>query len=469
MSEQLTALDNAFLELETENAHNMIGSLAIFEGGPLEDPDTSQEDLYERLIELIEARIHRVPRFRQRVVGSPLGLLPPEWVDDDRFDITYHVRRTALPSPGRESQLFAYLGHIMSRPLDRARPLWEIYLVEGLEGGKGAIIQKTHHALVDGISAVDIGTVLLDFSPDAPPGQPQEWHPTPGRSLAERATSRALQIMTSPRRALNALRSVLQKPEDLAASIQERATGIGSMLSAKGGLLAPPCVLNSRIGPHRKFAGARTLLADVKTIKNALGGTVNDVVLTVATGGLRHFLLERNEEIPGDAFLRAMVPVSVRTEDEHLALGNRVSAMFVSLPIGLENPVDQLEVIRTETSDLKESRQAVGAEFLIEMSGFAPPTLHALGARLMGRGRFFNLTISNVPGPQFQLYLLGTRLVEAFPVVPLAEGGGLSIGATSYNGGIYFGLNADPDIVPDVGIIAEGIEKSLALLLASTN
>lgn len=467
MSEQLTALDNAFLELETENAHNMVGSLAIFEGGTLDEEVFSFEDLHTRLIELIEARIHRVPRFRQKVIRAPFDVVPPEWVDDPNFDIEFHVRRTALPSPGRESQLFAYLGHIMSRPLDRSKPLWEIYLVEGLEGGRGAIIQKTHHALVDGISAVDIGTVLLDFTPDAPAGTPEEWKPTPGRPLAERILARTFQLMTSPRRAMNALRGALQSPEDLATAIQERATGIGSVLRTKGGIIAPECMLNQRIGPHRRYAGARTSLEDFKTIKNSLGGTVNDVVLTVTTGGLRHFLLERGEAIEADAFLRAMVPVSVRTDEEHLALGNRVSAMFATLPIGIADPVEQLEAIKTETADLKESRQAVGAEFLIEMSGFAPTTLHALGARMMGRGRLFNVTVSNVPGPQFQLYLLGSKLVEAFPVVPLAEGGGLSVGATSYNGGIYFGLNADPDVLPDVGIIAEGIEKSLAELVAA--
>lgn len=465
MSEQLTALDNAFLELETENAHNMVGSLAIFEGGALDK--MTFEELHARLIQLIEARIHRVPRFRQRIVRAPFDIVPPEWVDDPGFDIEYHVRRTALPSPGRESQLFAYLGHIMSRPLDRAKPLWEIYLVEGLEGGRGAVVQKTHHALVDGISAVDIGTVLLDFTPDAPVGTPEKWAPSPGRPLAERVLSRTFQLITSPRRALNAIRGALQSPEDLAAAIQERATGIGSVLRTKGGIVAPECVLNQQIGPHRKFAGARTMLEDFKRIKNVLGGTVNDVVLAATTGGLRHFLIERGELIDPDAFLRAMVPVSVRTDDEHLTLGNRVSAMFATLPIGLADPVEVLEAIKSETADLKQSHQALGAEFLIEMSGFAPATLHALGARMMGRGRLFNLTISNVPGPQFQLYLLGSRLVEAFPVVPLAEGGGLSVGATSYNGGIYFGLNADPDIAPDVGIIAEGIEKSVAELRAA--
>ncbi len=465
MADRLSALDASFLAFETQSAHMHIGTLAIFEGGPLEEK-VPYEELYERVIDLISSRIHLVPRFRQKVSFAPLGIVPPEWVDDERFDIRYHVRRVALPSPGRETQLFNLVGHIMSRPLDRRRPLWEMYLVEGLQSGRGAIVQKTHHALVDGISAVDIGTVMLDFSPNTSIGEPEPWTPKPGRSLAERVAEFTLERLRSPRKALQTVASAIKAPSEIANAIHERATGIGSLMSSKGGLMAPPSPINVPIGPHRKFIGVKLTLTDMKTIKNALGGTVNDVILSVTTGGLRHFYEVRGEELDPETFLRALVPVSVRSSDEFLALGNRVSAMMVALPLGVEDPVERHSLIREATKDLKESRQAVGAEFLVELSSWAPPTLHAMAARLMGRQRFFNLTVSNVPGPQVPLYVLGAKLVEAYPVVPIPENGALSVGVTSYNGGVYFGLNADAEALGDAHIIAEGIEKSMMEYLA---
>ncbi len=465
MGDRLQALDAAFLAFETQSAHMHIGSLAIFEGGSLED-GVSYEEIYEQVIDLLLSRIHLVPRFRKRVDFAPLGIVPPEWVDDDRFDVRYHVRRVALPSPGRESQLFNLVGHIMSRPLDRRKPLWELYLVEGLQGGKGAIVQKTHHCLVDGISAVDIGTVMLDFTPDAKVGEPEPWTPEPGRSLAARVAEFGLERLRSPRKVVQTLTSALKSPGEIAAAIHERATGIGSLFSSRGGLMAPPSPINVPISPHRKFVGIKVSLADLKTIKNSLGGTVNDVILSATAGGLRHFYEVRGEQLDSETFLRALVPVSVRSADEFLALGNRVSAMVVSLPIGVDDPLERYRLVGEETKDLKESHQAVGAEFLVELSSWAPPTLHAMAARLMGRQRLFNLTVSNVPGPQVPLYVLGARLVEAYPVVPLAENGALSVGVTSYDGGVFFGLNADAEALPDVHVVAEGIEKSVMEYLA---
>jgi diacylglycerol O-acyltransferase len=465
MGDRLQALDAAFLAFESPTAHMHIGTLATFEGGPLE-AGIPFEEIYEQVVDLIASRIHLVPRFRQKVSFAPLGIVPPEWVDDDRFDIRYHVRRVALPSPGRETQLFNLVGHIMSRPLDRRKPLWEMYLVEGLQNGRGALIQKTHHALVDGISAVDIGTVMLDFTPDTTVGEPEPWEPTPGRSLAERAAEFTIERIRSPRKAFQTVASALKSPADIANAIHERATGVSSLMSSKGGLMAPPSPINTPISPHRKFLGVKLTLADMKTIKNSLGGTVNDVILSVTTGGLRHFYDVRGEDIDSETFVRALVPVSVRSADEFLALGNRVSAMMVALPLGVEDPVERHRRIREETKDLKESRQAVGAEFLVELSNWAPPTLHAMGARLMGRQRFFNLTVSNVPGPQVPLYVLGAKLVEAYPVVPISDNSALSVGVTSYNGGVYFGLNADAEALGDAHIIAEGIEKSVMEYLA---
>lgn len=465
MGDRLSALDASFFAFESPNAHMHIGTLAIFEGGPLEE-GTSPEELYERVIDLLASRIHLVPRFRKKVSFAPLGIVPPEWVDDERFDLRYHVRRVALPSPGRESQLFNLVGHIMSRPLDKRKPLWEMYIVEGLHDGRGAIVQKTHHALVDGISAVDIGTVTLDFSPTTKIGEPEPWEPEPGRPLHERIVEFAAERLRSPRRAINTLASLLKSPGDVATAIQERASGISSLLSSRGGLVAPPSPLNVPIGPHRRFVGIKLSLADFKAVKNALGGTVNDVVLSVTTGGLRHFYEVRGEPLDRETFLRALVPVSVRSADEFLALGNRVSAMVVSLPLGVPDPVERHTIIQAETKDLKESHQAVGAEFLVELSSWAPPTLHAMAARVMGRQRFFNLTVSNVPGPQVPLYVLGAKLVEAYPVVPIPERGALSVGVTSYDGGVYFGLNADAEALPDVHVIAEGIEKSMMEYMA---
>ncbi|HET6394635.1 MAG TPA: wax ester/triacylglycerol synthase family O-acyltransferase [Blastococcus sp.] len=455
MVERLTSLDASFLYLEEPDTPMHVGGVLILErpaGG------------VEALADLVQARLPLVPRYRQRVAEVPGHLANPVWVDDPDFDINYHVRRSGLPRPGTEAQLLDLVSRLNSRPLDRRRPLWEAYLVEGLSDDRVAVVTKTHPALVDGLSALDIGQVLLDVYPDAPVPAPEEWrplHPPNGATLVWEALD---EYARRPSAVVDTVRGAVTDVRSTAA----RLTGVvgGLMRTARKAVMpAPNSPLNASAGRQRRVAVARAELDDLKAIRKAHGGTVNDVLLTVVTGALREWLLSRGEPVVAGTSVRALVPVSM--QDEDASPGNRVSSYLVDLPVGEPNPRVRLARLSYAMRGIALHGQSVGADSLIALTGFAPPTLHALGARA-ARGlsrRLFNVVVTNVPGPQMPLYAAGSRMLEVFPVVPLARGQGLSIGMTSYDGRVYFGFNADRDGVGDVDVLADMVEQEVAELV----
>ena len=454
--ERLSPLDVSFLYLESDTTPMHVGGVCILERPP-GDFD------YDRLVAIISERIATVPRFRQKIRWIPGRLGNPVWVDDTEFDVTYHVRRSALPKPGSEEQLKELTARVQSRPLDRARPLWEIYLVEGLADGRIAIITKTHHAMVDGVAAVDVGAVILDLTREPRETPPAEWTPEREPSSVTLVAGAVRNAVTKPAEILTTARANLHDVRRVAS----RAAGVAGGLAAavrSTARSAPDSPLNVEIGSQRRFGMARTDLDDYKRVRKEHGGTVNDVVLATVAGALRTWLLTRGESVNGRS-VRAMVPVSVRGDGQQL--GNRVSSYFVDLPIGEPSPVLRLHQVSYAMSAHKDSGQSVGAEALVAISGFVAPTLHALGARVAAgfSRRLFNVVVTNVPGPQIPLYAAGAEMLEVFPVVPLAKGQAVSIGLTSYNGGVYYGLNADRDALPDVDVLAQCLEESLAELV----
>ncbi|MDQ1711529.1 MAG: diacylglycerol O-acyltransferase / wax synthase [Frankiaceae bacterium] len=458
MPDRLSPLDVSFLYLESETTPMHVGGVCVLEPAP-EGFD------YDRLVRIIGDRIALVPRFRQKIRWVPGHLGNPVWVDDPDFDVTYHVRRSALPKPGTEEQLKELTGRVQSRLLDRSRPLWEIYLVEGLADGRNAIITKTHHAMVDGISAVDIGAVILDLTREPRETVPDEWDPEPEPSGVALVADAVGELVRKPAEIVTTARNAVADARRVAGRAAGIAAGLAATLKVTA-RSAPDSPLNVEIGAQRRFGMARTELDDYKRVRKTHGGTVNDVVLATVAGALRTWLLTRGESV-NDTVIRAMVPVSVRSDDERGALGNRVSAYFVDLPVGEPSPVLRLSQVSYAMSGHKDSGQSVGAEALVSMAGFVAPTLHAMGARAAAAltKRLFNVVVTNVPGPQIPLYAAGAEMLEVFPVVPLARGQAVSIGLTSYNGGVYYGLNADRDAMPDVDVLAQCIEESLAELV----
>jgi WS/DGAT/MGAT family acyltransferase len=406
------------------------------------------------------------------VLEVPGHLANPVWVDDPDFDLGYHVRRSAVPRPGTEAQLLDLVARVTARPLDRRRPLWEMYLVEGLAGGRSAVITKTHPALVDGLAAIDIGQVILDESPDAdapPVVTGEEWRPRrpPGQvALVWEAWE---DYLRRPTAVLDTARTAVGDVRATASRWAGVAGGIVTAAARTAVRPAPMSPLNAPIGRQRRVAVARAALDDVKVIRKANGGTVNDVLLTVVTGALREWLLSRGEPVVGSTSVRALVPVSVRSDEDDDA--SRVSSLLVDLPVGEPNPRVRLARISYAMRALTQSSQSVGADTLSALSGFAPPTLHALGARAASglSRRLFNLLVTNVPGPQTPRYAGGARMVEVYPVVPLAKGQGLAIGLTSYDGTVYVGLNADRDSISDVDVLADLIEQEVASLVESAS
>jgi len=457
--DRLTAQDSSFLHLERLETPMHVGGLSVFEGAPFCDDDGRFRLADVR--ELVESRLHLVPRFRKRLMHVPGELGRPIWVDDDRFDISYHVRLTALPAPGTRQQLLTLTERVQAGMLDRSRPLWELWFVEGLEDGNVALIQKTHHALVDGVSAVDVATVLLDFSPeptllDAPP-----WTPQPAPSPEQLLVDSIVERVTEPAEIVRGFRRVLRGPRHALERASQLARSVATFVDRSA--LAPRTSLNRRVGRNRRLEPVRVSLDEVKTIRQRLGGTVNDVILASVAGGLARLLESRDELEPG-LTLKVMCPVSVRDESEQMQLGNRVSAMFVPLAVGEPDPVKRLEAARAATADLKEREQAVGAAFLSDLSEYAAPTLLGLAARLAHRQPFFNLVVTNVPGPQTPLYCMGGRMLEAYPIVPLTQNTGVVVGILSYCGQLHLGLFADRDTFADLGVLAAGIEDAFAEL-----
>jgi WS/DGAT/MGAT family acyltransferase len=394
------------------------------------------------------------------------------WVDDPRFNAGYHVRHTALPGAAGQAELRALAGRVFSQELDRTKPLWEIWLVERVGDDAFALVCKTHHALVDGISGVDIMTVLLDLEPGPPPppasalvtaslpGPP--WHPGPEPTPAALLADALAERTAAPLDAARAAASALADPRGAAARAGRALHGLAAM-AVDGVRGAPPSPLNVRIGPHRRYAWTETELARLKRAKDELGGTVNDAVLTVVAGALRALLLRRGRD-PDGSELKALVPVSVRAQAERGALGNRVSAFAAPLPVGEPDPVRRFHAVHAAVGDLKASGRAVGAETILRLAGFAAPTVLSQAARLQSHRRLFNLTVTNVPGPQFPLYLLGRRLRAFYPKVPLALNTALGIAVMSYDGRVFFGLLGDYDAMPDLDLVAADVEAAVAEL-----
>ena len=461
MTERLSQLDVSFLYMETSTTAMHVGGVAIFQ------PPEQGFD-HDGLLTLIAQRIALVPRYRQKLQQVPGRLANPVWVDDQDFDVAYHVRRSALPAPGGRDQLRELVGRLQSRQLDRSRPLWEIYLVEGLADDQVAIITKTHHAMVDGLAAIDIGTVILDATPEPRAVAADDWTPAEAPSPGELVAGAVLDYWLRPTQALEAATAALQDAQATAHKVAALAGGVlaGVRTISRP---APPSPLNVKIGGHRRFAMAATDLDDYKRVRKFYGTTINDVVLATVAGALRSWLMSRGEPVTAGSTVRAMVPVSVRAPQAQIAVGNHISSYFVDLAVGQPDPAVRLRRVSREMRGHKESGQAVGADALVQMSGFAPPTVHALGARLVSSAtrRLFNLVVTNVPGPQFALYAAGAQMMEMYPVVPLAKGQALAIGLTSYNGAVYFGLNSDRDAMPDVDLVASLLTESLAELVAT--
>jgi WS/DGAT/MGAT family acyltransferase len=455
--DRLTAIDASFLAQEGPASHMHIGGVIVCDGPAPQ---------YEEMLDHIRSRLHLVPRYRQRLAEPPLETGRPLWVDDPTFNLEYHVRQTALPAPGSEDQLLRLVGRLMSQQLDRSKPLWEMWIVEGLDENRFAIVSKTHHALIDGISGIDLATVMFDLSPvPAEVPHPDEpWQPHPEPTGAQLVAGGALGLVKAMAGGTVGVLGALTRPQAALKAATVAAEGVGEVVWA-GMNPAPATPLNVEIGPHRRYCVVRHRLDDFKEVKNAFGGTVNDVVLTVVSGALRGWLHSRGVRTEG-LELRALVPVSTRGSDEVNTLGNRIAAMRGPLPVYIDDPVARLRAVKASMDGLKESKQAVGAEVLAGVQSFAPPTILAQASRLNFSTRLFNLIVTNVPGPQLPLYVRGREMEDVFPVAFLPKDHALAIAIMSYNGQMNFGLLGDYDALPDLDRIAEGIQASLAELLA---
>ncbi len=457
--DRLTALDHSFLLFEKPNSYMHVASTQIFETGPLRTREGGVDaDAIKRAT---AASLHLIPRYRQKLAYIPLEGRPV-WIDDAQFNIDYHIRHTSLPRPGSEEQLKRLSARIMQQHLDRERPLWEIWIVEGLEGDRFALISKVHHCMIDGISGVDLLRTLFSASPDAEIPEAPRFVPRPAPSRLELLRDELLRRAALPLAAARDLRKFLNEAQDARQEIAFRLRAAAETLGATF-RSASATPLNREIGPHRRFDWLSMDLAEVKDVRKALGGSLNDVVLTVVTGAVRRFL-ERRQRDPKEIEFRVMAPVSVRSKDEEGSLGNRVSAWVIELPIGEPDPRTQLERISRTTAELKESKQAVGAEILTQAAEWTPSTLLALGARNATRLLPFNMVVTNVPGPQLPMYLLGARMLEVYPHVPLVDQLGLGVALLSYNGRLGWGFNADYDLVPDLDAFVEATRAAFAEL-----
>jgi diacylglycerol O-acyltransferase / wax synthase len=456
--DRLTAVDASFLAQEGPAAHMHVGAVLIFEGPP---PG------FEDFADHIRGRLHLVPRYRQKLAFPPLETGRPLWVDDPSFNLDFHVRHTALPAPGSEDQLRALAARIHSQALDRAKPLWEAWLVQGLEGGRFALISKNHHALVDGVAGVDLMTVLFDLGPvaQAIPHEDAPWAPRSTPSGLDMAARGLRGLARLPVAAAARAAGAARRPAEALGTTREALEALGEVVRA-GLDPAPDTPLNVEIGPHRRLAFVRGDLADFKLVKDTFGGTVNDVVLSVVAGALQRWLRTRGVRTEG-LELRALVPVSIRAGSERHQLGNRLAAMRGPLPVYVQDPVARLRVVSQAMEGLKDSKQAVGAEVLASLEALAPPTILAQASRLNFSTRLFNLIVTNVPGPQFPLYVLGRRLEDLFPVAFLPKRHALAVAIMSYNGRMDFGLLGDYDAMPDLDALGELVADSLRELVAA--
>jgi WS/DGAT/MGAT family acyltransferase len=432
-----------------------IGGVSIFEG---------PAPPFEQLSEMVARKLGRVPRYRQKVRFVPFELGRPVWVDDPHFNLSYHLRHSALPAPGSDEQLRRTAARIFAQRLDRDKPLWEIWMVEGLRESRWALLSKVHHCMVDGVAATDLMTIMFEDEPSAQ--DERAWEPAPEPSDAELVLRTLTRRTLNPAEQLRSVRAAVRAPRATLAQAKDLLRGLSSAASVLrptgGSSLVGP------VGPHRTWSCAHVRLSDVKTVREGLGGTVNDVVLAIVTGGLRDLLEARGERVAG-RMVRALVPVSVRRASERGTYNNRVSAMFAELPVGIADPAERLASVRAQMDGLKQSKQAVAGDVLTSLSGFAPPLLLALGARLAARAPTLGLEtgVTNVPGPQMPLQTLGRRLLESFPFVPVIGNVRISIAIFSYDGGLYFGVSADYDSSNDIDVLTGGVERAMRELVSS--
>jgi diacylglycerol O-acyltransferase / wax synthase len=455
--ERLSAVDATFLEIEGENSPMHVGAVAIFEAGPLSRPEGGID--IERIRNLVEALL--VPRYRQRIARTPITG-HPVFIDDARFTLHYHLRHVSLPAPGDERLLKRLAGHVMSLPLDRNKPLWELWVVEGVAGGRFAIITKTHHCMIDGVGTADLMVSSMSLAPTPAGPKATHWTPRPAPGPLELLADELRHDIGTGLAALGGVAAALGRPIDAVREMRQALAGAVDALGASmHRTSATP--FNIEIGPHRRFDWLRFDLAAVKDVKNRLGGTVNDVVLATVAGALRRFLRGRGEDADGLDF-RAMIPVNIRTQDQSGAFGNRVTMMAAALPLGVRDPRRRLRRVIETMRELKASQQSHGVELFEEISELGLATLFARLARLTALTRPFNVVVTNVPGPQFRTYLLEAPLLEAYPLVPLFRNQALGIALFSYDGGLYWGLNADWDALPDLHTLVEALEAEFEAL-----
>lgn len=459
--ERLTALDSSFLLLEKRNSPLHVASTITFEAEPLRTEAGGIDA--ERIKRHMASELHRIPRYRQKIRWIPFTSRPV-WVDDDRFNIEYHVRHTSLPRPGTDEQLKKLSARIMEQPLDPSRPLWETWIVEGLDGDRFALISKVHHCMIDGVSGVDLLKILLSVTPENEEEGKTRFLPRRAPSPFELWRDEMMRRALLPLQLVNGVRTLVNEAEDARretfARLRSAADMLGNTLS-----IAPETPLNEPVSPHRRFDWLTMDLAEIKQIRRAFGCSINDVVLAVVTGAMQRFLERRNVN-PASVDFKVMSPVSVRTNEQQGTLGNQVSAWILELPLDEADPREQVRQIAARTNELKESRSAVGATVLTDAAEWGSSTLLALGARNVSRVLPFNLVVTNVPGPQFPMYMLGAKLLRTYPLVPLVDNMGLGLAQMSYDGKLCWGFNADYDLLPDLPAIVRATEEAFEELKA---
>ncbi|WP_043656328.1 WS/DGAT/MGAT family O-acyltransferase [Nocardia thailandica] len=473
MITRLTPQDAAFFQLESSSNPIHIGSLAILQNPEHAEHAEHGGDApvldYDRLVDLVESRLPLVPRYRRKVREIPLSMGRPVWVEDSRFDITFHIRRSALPGPGSDEQLFDLVARLASRPLDQGRPLWEMYLIEGLAGGRCAVFTKTHSALVDGDTALEIGHVILDTSRSPRELADDSWSAPREPTDVELFAGALSHLAAQPREAYEVFRDAGSSAFGVVRGAR-MAVGAAVKMVRAATSGAPDSPLNTRTSRSRRFDVVRTDLEDYRTIRRRFDCSINDVVLAVVTGALRTWLLSRNEAMVESDSLRAVVPMSVYVDgDDKPAPASEVSSFLIDLPVGEPNPVIRLSHISHATEATGRQRRGVRARTLVHLAGFAPASLHAMSVRAASTfaANTFNLVITNAPGPQTAMYIGGARMLQMYPVSPLLRNQTLSVGLTSYDGQVFYGLNADRDAMADLDVLAAAVHESMEELLGA--
>ena len=459
--DRLGAIDATYLAIEDARTPLHVASIGIFEKGNLCDQDGGIR--LDEVRARISARLDLLPRLRQRVVDVPFGINRPVWIDDEHFDVANHVEAMGLPAPHDEAALIALAEDLVVQPLPRDRPLWHVWFVTGLAGDRVALIERAHHAMVDGVSGVDVSLVLLDTSPDAPAERAATWQPCPSPSLSDLLLSGLADRVTVPTEAAGrAAAAALTRPLDVARGVGRFAGALGAL--RREGVRAPVSSLNREVGGRRNLAFVRQRLEDVRAAGAPVGATVNDVVLTAVAGGLRELFLGRGEPLPADLRLKVLVPVSVRATEESMALGNRVGGLVVPLPVGIGDPHERLLAVTAMTKTLKRSNEAAAADLLLQAADLLPPSIVGLLQRGVHHQPVVNLVVTNIPGPNFPLYAMGGRMLEAFPVVPLAGNMPLEVAVLSYDGALNMCVTSDATTCPDAAAFVHGVEHGFELL-----